>query len=46
MLQRLPIALAQIKARSNSENLLNDIRHLINCLFFASIKRNHQKSIQ
>ena len=26
MLQRLPIALAQVKAGSNSENLLNEIR--------------------
>ena len=26
MLQRLPIALAQVKARNNSENLLNEIR--------------------
>ena len=26
MLQRLPIALAQVKANNNSENLLNEIR--------------------
>ena len=26
MLQRLPIALAQVKARNNSESLLNEIR--------------------
>ena len=26
MLQRLPIALAQVKAGNNSENLLNEIR--------------------
>ena len=39
MLQRLPIALAQVKAGNNSEGLLNEIRH---CLFFASVKRNHQ----
>ena len=35
--QRLPMALAQVKAGNNSESLLNDA----NCLFFVSIKRNH-----
>ena len=29
MLQRLPIALAQVKAGNNSENLLNEIRQTI-----------------
>ena len=29
MLQRLPIALAQVKAGSNSKNLLNEIRQII-----------------
>ena len=29
MLQRLPIALAQVKADNNSENLLNEIRQII-----------------
>ena len=29
MLQRLPIALAQIKAGNNSENLLNEIRQRV-----------------
>ena len=33
MLQRLPIALAQVKAGNNSESL--------NCLFFVSVKTNH-----
>ena len=28
MLQRLPIALAQVKAGNNSENLLNEIRQM------------------
>ena len=28
MLQRLPIALTQIKARNTTENLLNEIRHM------------------
>ena len=44
MLQRLPIALAQIKAGNNSQNLLNEIRQ-IDCLLFVSIKRNYQKCI-
>ena len=29
MLQRLPIALAQIKAGNNSETLLNEIRQIV-----------------
>ena len=29
MLQRLPIALAQVKANNNSENLLNEIRQIV-----------------
>ena len=29
MLQRLPIALAQVKAGDNSESLLNEIRQLV-----------------
>ena len=33
MLQRLPIALAQIKAGNNSENLLNEIRQIIYSLY-------------
>ena len=47
LLQRLPIALAQVKATNNSEGLLNEIRQIVyslyqsNLLFFASIKRNH-----
>ena len=28
LLQRLPIALAQVKASNNSENLLNEIRQI------------------
>ena len=43
-LQRLPIALAQVKARNNSKSLLNKIDQT-NCLFFVSIKNNHQKNI-
>ena len=29
MLQRLPIALVQVKAGNNSENLLNEIREIV-----------------
>ena len=33
MLKRLPIALAQVKAGNNSENLLNEIRQIIYSLY-------------
>ena len=33
MLQRLPIALAQVKASNNSESLLNEIRKIIYFLY-------------
>ena len=33
MIQRLPIALAQIKAGSNSEILLNEIRQIVYSLY-------------
>ena len=33
MLQRLPIQLAQLKAGSTSENLLNEIRQIIYSLY-------------
>ena len=33
MLQRLPIALAQVKADDNSKNLLNEIRQIIYSLY-------------
>ena len=33
MLQRLPIALAQVKACNASENLLNEIRQIIYSLY-------------
>ena len=36
MLLRLPIALAQVKAGNTSENLLNKIRKIINCLHRAN----------
>ena len=31
--QRLPIALAQVKAGNNSESLLNEIRHIVYSLY-------------
>ena len=34
MLQRLPIALAQVKAGNTSENLLNEISQIIYFLYF------------
>ena len=33
MIQRLPIALAQVKAGNNSENLLNEIRKIVYSLY-------------
>ena len=33
MLQRLPIALAQIKAGNNSQSLLNEIRQIVYSLY-------------
>ena len=33
MLQRLPIALAQVKSGNTSENLLNEIRQIIYSLY-------------
>ena len=33
MLQRLPIALAQVKASYNSENLLNEIKQIVYSLY-------------
>ena len=33
MFQRLPVALAQVKAGNNSENLLNEIRQIIYSLY-------------
>ena len=33
MLQRLPIALAQVKEGNNSENLLNEIRQIVYSLY-------------
>ena len=33
MLQKLPIALAQVKAGNNSENFLNEIRQIVYSLY-------------
>ena len=51
MLQRLPIALAQVKAGNNSENLSNEIRHIVYSLyqskeFTKKVSNNIIKSIQ
>ena len=37
MLQRLPIALAQVKSGNTSENLLNEIRQIIYSLYLGII---------
>ena len=44
MLQRLPIALAEVKARNNSENLLNEIRQIFYSLYQS--KEITKKSMQ
>ena len=41
MLQRLPIALAQVKSGNNSQNLLNEIRQIIYSLYQS--KKNTKK---
>ena len=41
MLQRLPIALAQVKAGNNSENILNEIRQIVFSLYQS--KENAKK---
>ena len=37
MLQRLPIALAQVKAGNNSKNLLNEIRQIVYSLYQSKV---------
>ena len=44
MLQRLPIALAQVKAGNNSESLLNEIRQIVYSLYQS--KQITKKGIQ
>ena len=51
ILQRLPIALAQVKAGNNSESLLNEIRQIVSCLYQSKqitkkVYNNITKSIQ
>ena len=51
MLQRLPIALAQVKAGNNSESLLNKIRQIVYSLYQSKqitkkVYNNIIKSIQ
>ena len=51
MLQRLPIALAQVKAGNNSEKLLNEIRQIVYSLYqpkqiTKKVYNNIIKSIQ
>ena len=51
MLQRLPIAVAQVKAGNNSESLLNDIRQIVHALdqskqITEKVYNNIIKSIQ
>ena len=38
MLQRLPIALAQVKAGDNSESLLNEMRQIVYSLYQSKKK--------
>ena len=51
MLQRLPIALTQVKAGNNSESLLNEIRQIVYSLYQSKqitkkVYNNVIKSIQ
>ena len=51
MLQRLPIALVQVKAGNNSESLLNEIRQIVYSLHLSKqitkkVYNNIIKSIQ
>ena len=51
MLQRLPIALAQVKTGNKSENLLNEIRKIVYSLYRSKeitmkVYNNVFKSIQ
>ena len=51
MLQRLPIALAQVKASNNSESLLNEIKQIVFSLYQSKhitkkVYNNIIKSIQ
>ena len=43
MLQRLPIALVQVKAGNTSENLLNEIRQIIYSLYLCIKQKKLRK---
>ena len=43
MLQRLPIALAQIKAGNNSKSLLNEIRQIVYSSYQSKKKKKTKK---
>ena len=43
MLQRLPIALAQVKAGNTFKNLLNGVREII-CSFYQAKKKRKKKT--
>ena len=45
MLQRLPIALAQIKAGNNSKSLLNEIRQIVYSSYQSKKKKKLKKCI-
>ena len=51
MLQRLPVALAQVKAGNNSKSLLNEIRQIVSSFYLSKqitkkVYNNIIKSIQ
>ena len=48
MLQRLPIALAQVKAGNNSQSLLNEIRQVVYSLYQSKVitKKVHNNIIK
>ena len=46
MLQRLPIALAQVKSGNNSESLSNEIRQIVSSLYQSKVYNNIIKSIK
>ena len=46
MLQRLPIALAQVKASNNSKKFLNEIRQMFSYLYQSKVYNNIIKLIQ
>ena len=46
MLQRLPIALAQVKSGNNSENVLIEIRQIVYSLYQSKEITKKEKSIQ